>query len=165
AMTEALSRPGEADDLERLVEARAVLRDVDLEAVELARDRAAADAELEASAGEDVRRRGLLVAAQRMLERQQRDRGTDADPRRPLRDDRHHHERICEQRERAAEMQLGQPRHVEAELVRERDQLEHLGVTVRMRLAVRFRRLEEDPELHRGISSPASSSSMAAPRR
>ena len=53
-MTEALSRPGEADDLERFVAARAVLRDVDLEAVELARDRAATDAELEASAREDV---------------------------------------------------------------------------------------------------------------
>ena len=165
AVAEAVARPREADDLECLVEARAVLRDVDLEAVELTRDRAAADAELEASAGEDVCRRGLLGAAQRMLERQQGDRGADADALRPLRDERHHHERIGEQRERAAEVQLREPRHVETELFGERDELEHLGVTLGVRLSVRFRRLEENSELHRGISSQASSSSMAAPRR
>src|SRR5262249_57705653 len=48
----------------------------------------------------------------------------------------------------APEVQLGQPRHVEAERVGERDDVEHLRVAFGMRLPGRFRRLEEETESH-----------------
>ncbi len=116
--------------------------------MELARDRAAADAELEPPTREHVGRGRLLGAAQRMLEGQERDCGPDADAPGALGDHRHHHERVRQQRERATEVQLGQPRHVEAELVGARGQVEDLGVALGVRLAVGFRRLEEEPESH-----------------
>jgi len=150
AVAETLAGPRQADDLERLVEARAVLRHRHPKAVELARDRAPAHAELEAAAREHVRGRRLLGAAQRMMERQQGDRGPDPDPPRALGDHRHDHQRARQQRERAAEVQLRQPRHVEAERVAERDQLEHLGVAVGVGLSGRLRRLIEKPESHGG---------------
>ncbi len=169
-IAEALLGPRPADDLERLVEASAVFRHGHAEAMELARNRASAHAELEATAGEQVRRRGLLGAAQRVVERQQGHGRPDANPACALGDHRHDHERARQQRERAAEVQLRQPRHVEAERVAERDQVEHLGVALGVRLSVRFRRLIEEPESHGGrlLRSPAPApweSSPTAPGR
>src|SRR5262245_18988581 len=69
AIAEALARPRQADDLESLVEAGAILGDGHAKAVELAGDGAAADPEVEASPGQDVRGRGLFRAAERMMER------------------------------------------------------------------------------------------------
>ena len=59
-IAEAISRPRQADDVEALVEAGAVLFHGQAEAVELGGDRAPADSELEPSAGQEVGRRGLL---------------------------------------------------------------------------------------------------------
>jgi hypothetical protein len=103
--------------------------------VELARDRAPADAELQTPARQEVGGRGLLRAAQRMMERQQGDGGPDADPPGALGDHRHHHERSRQQGERAAEVELRQPGHVEAQRVGERDEVEHLGVALGVRLS------------------------------
>ena len=83
-----------------------------------------------------------------MVERQQGDGRADPDPAGALGDDRHHHERARQERERAAEMQLGQPGHVEAERVPERDEIEHLGVAVGVGLPRGFRRLIEESKAH-----------------
>src|SRR5262245_62428975 len=63
AIAESLPRPREANDLERLVEAGAILRQRHPEAVELARDRPAAHPELEPTAGKHVSGRRLLGGA------------------------------------------------------------------------------------------------------
>jgi hypothetical protein len=103
-IAEALLRPRQPDDVERLVEARAVVGQRHAEPVELGGNRAAADAELQPAARQQVRRRRLLGAAQRMVQGQQRHRGADADAPRALGDDRHRHERAGQQREHAAEV-------------------------------------------------------------
>src|SRR5262245_12041045 len=69
AIAEALFRPRQANDLERLVEAGAVLRERHAKPVKLAGDRAAAHPELEPAAGEHVGGRRLLRRAQGMVER------------------------------------------------------------------------------------------------
>ena len=149
AIAEALRRPRQPDDGQRLVESRAILRGAHAKAVELAWDRPAPDAEFQTSARQHVGGGGLLGGGQRMLQRQQRHGGADADPPRALGDDGDHHERVGEQRERAAEVQLGQPRDVDAELFGKRDELEHLRVALGVALALGLRRLKEHPESHR----------------
>ena len=146
AIAEALLRPRQTDDLERLVEACAVLGHGHTEAVELAGDRAPAHSEFQTPTGEQVGRGRLLGAAQRMVEGEQGDGGPDADALRALGDQRHQHERSRQERERAAEVQLRQPGHVEAQRVGERDEIEHLGVALGVRLPDRFGSLEEETE-------------------
>ena len=116
AIAEALLGPRQADDLERLVEARAVLR---------RRERGSRGTGWGSSLGRRrtpaARRTGdrrwppARRMLQRVVQRQQRDGGADADPPGALGDQRHHHERARQQREGAAEVQLGQLRHVESE--------------------------------------------------
>ena len=118
--------------------------------MELARDRAPADAELEAPAGEQIGGRGLLGAAQRVVERQQDDGGPDADPPGTLGDRRHRHERARQQRERAAEVDLREPGYVEAQLVAERDEVQHLGEPFGVGAAGGLGRLEEQAESRHG---------------
>src|SRR6185295_983059 len=84
-----------------------------------------------------------------MVERQEGDGGPDADSPGALRDDRHRHEGIRQERERPAEVQLGEPGDIEAERVGELDELEHLRVALGVRASARLRRLEEEPESHR----------------
>jgi hypothetical protein len=84
-------------------------------------------------------------------QREQRDRGADADAAGAGGDGGHRHQRLGEQREGAAEVELGQPRDVETHLVGERDQVDHLGVAVGVRAARLRRRLVEDPEAHAPI--------------
>ena len=156
-IAEALLRPGEADDLQRLVEARAVLGQRDPEAVELAGNGAPPHAELEPSPGEDVGDGRLLRAGEGMVERQEGDGGADADARRPRGDGGHGHQRIGQEREGAAEVQLGQPGHIEAQGVGEGNKVEHLAVAVRVRPPLGRRSLMEDPEAHGGDSRPGES--------
>jgi hypothetical protein len=147
-VAEPLARPGQPDDVERLAEAAPVLGHRNPEAVELARDRAAPHPELETAAGQDVGGGGLLRAGQRVVERQQGHRGADADTPGALGDHRHRHERVRQEREGAAEVQLGQPRHVEAQGVGQADEVDHLGVAIAVALPRGFRGLEEQSELH-----------------
>jgi hypothetical protein len=116
--------------------------------VELARYRSAPHPELEPPAGEDVGGRGLLGARERVMERQEGHRGADPDARGALGDHRHRHERVRQEREGAPEVELGQPRHVEAEGVGQADQVDHLAVALGVALLRRLRSLEEEPELH-----------------
>ena len=93
----------------------------------------------------------LLRAGEGMVQRQQGDGGADADARGPRGDRRHRHERVRQEGEGAAEVELGQPGHVEAQRVGERDEVEHLGVAVGVRLPLRRRSLVEDAEAHAAI--------------
>src|SRR6185312_6601476 len=92
-VAEAVLRPGQADDVEALGEARAVLSDRHPEAVELAWDGAAPDPELETATREDVGGGRLLRALERMVQRQQGHRGADPDALRALGDRGHRHQR------------------------------------------------------------------------
>ncbi len=164
-VAEAVLRPGQADDVEALREARAILRDGHPEAVELGGNGAAAHPELEAAAREDVRGGRLLRAGERVVQRQQRHRGADADALRALGDRGHRHERGGEQREGGAEVDLGEPGHVEAERVGERGQLEHLGEALGVALAGPLRRLEEEAESHRARALRRARAASRATRR
>src|SRR5262245_1971272 len=148
AIAEPVTRPRETDDLARLVEARAVLGHGDAEAVKLRGDGAAAHPELEAPAREEIGGGDLLRAAQRVVQRQEGDGGADANALRALGDDGNDHEAIGEEGKGAPEVQLGQPRHVEAQRVGESNDVEHLRVALGVRLPGRFRRLEEETESH-----------------
>ncbi len=152
-VAEAVLRPGQADDVEALGEAGAVLSDRDPEAVELGGNGAAAHPELEAAAREDVRGGRLLRAGERLVQRQQRHRGADANALGALGDRGHRHERGGQQGEGGAEVDLGEPGHVEPERVGERGQLEHLGEALGVALAGPLRRLEEEAESHRAPGS------------
>jgi hypothetical protein len=86
-----------------------------------------------------------------MAEGQEGDRGADADARRARGDGGHRHQGLREQREGAPEVELGQPRDVEAQVVGQGDQVDHLGVAVGVRAALGRRGLVEDPEAHAAI--------------
>jgi hypothetical protein len=87
------------------------------------------------------------------MEGQEGDGGSHADAPGALGDHGHRHERARQKRERAAEVQLGQPGHVEAQRVGEHDAVEHLGEALPVRLAGRFWSLEEEAELHLMVPS------------
>src|SRR5262249_1114289 len=142
-IAEPILRPREADDLERFVEARAVLGHGDAEAVELRRDGAAPHSELEAAPGQEIRSGYLLRTAQWMVKGGEGDPGANADALRARADAGNGQER-----EGAPEVQLGQPRDVEAQRVGEVDDVEHLSVALGVRLPGCFRRLEEETESH-----------------
>jgi hypothetical protein len=83
-----------------------------------------------------------------MVQRQQRHRGAQADPRGALRGRAQHHQRVGEHGEPAREVELAEPGGVEAEGVAQLD----LGQDVRVALALgeagRARELVEEPEAH-----------------
>ena len=84
-VVERLPRPQPLQDLDRLLEARDLLLLVEAEEVELGREGAEADAELQAPAGEHVDHRRVLGDVDRVLERQQVHRRADVDARRQRR--------------------------------------------------------------------------------
>src|SRR5262245_60642769 len=78
-VAEAVPGPREADDLERLVEAGAILGNGHAKTVELRRDRTSSDAEFQAPTRQDIGRRSLLRAVERVMKRQQRHGRPDPD--------------------------------------------------------------------------------------
>src|SRR5262249_24382224 len=99
----------------------------DAEPAELLDAIADADAELEAAAGKDVDRRGVLRDPHWMVERQQQDGRADADLLRAHRDRGGLDERRGRMRV-LAEVMLGQPDVVVADRLGPGDLIEHLGV-------------------------------------
>jgi len=114
-------RPRLGDEVERFLEALAAFVLRDAVAVVVHRRGAAAGPELEATVAEEVGDGGLFGNLHGIVQGQQRDRRAQADPRRALRRRRQHHERIGENRERAAEVELAEPHRVEAQHVPELD--------------------------------------------
>ena len=116
-MGEALFRPRALQDVHRLLEALAILLLRHVVAAELGRTIAAADADVQTPARDDIDQRRLLGQAQRVVERQDRRRQSDADAARARRGHRRQGRRV--HREAVVdEVVLGQPDLVEAELLR-----------------------------------------------
>ena len=136
------------DYLECLLEAVAALVTRHVEALEVHRDRSAADAVLQTAPRQQVGGGGFLGGAQRMMERQQRHRGAETDMARVLRGRDRDHQRRGHDREVSEKVQLGHPRDVEAELVGEHDLLDGLLVAHRLGLLRSTGQLVEKAELH-----------------
>ena len=118
--------------------------------MELAGLVAAPDAEVEPAAGEQIDHRPLLGGTDRVVERQDRDGGAEADRARPL------GERAREDRHRGAdtvlgEVVLGDPDAVVPELFRVRRLGEGVGIHALLRSPLGLLEEEEDTEFHRSL--------------
>ena len=127
--------PRAPQDLDRLLRQGGAVPDVHAERVELGRHIAHADAELHATPADVVEHRHLLGQPDRVVEREDGDVGGDAQPTRPRGDGPG--ERL-ERRQVSVgqEVVLGEPHHVQAELIRQFGLLQVLGIDVGHRRVV-----------------------------
>ena len=116
---EGLVGPRLQDEVERLLEARSALLLWDVVAGVVNRRGAPPDSELQAPVAEQVGGGGLLGGLHRVVQREQRHRGAQADAARALGGGGQDHERVGEGGEGAAEVQLAEPRGVEAQGIAE----------------------------------------------
>jgi hypothetical protein len=140
--------PRREDEVERLLEAFTALFLRNIEPDVVKRESAAPDPEFEPSIAEDVGGRGLLDDLHRVMQRQQGYRGSEPDAPGSLRGRRQDHQRIGEDRERAAKVELSKPRRIEAKLISELDLREDVVVALILGETARARQLVEKAEAH-----------------
>src|SRR6266851_713853 len=146
---EAFIRPRETDYGEGLLEALAAFFLWDVVADVVDRRGSAADAEFEPPMAQDVGGGRLLGHLDGAVQRQERDCCAEPDTLGALRCGAKNHQRACENRGTAAEVQFAEPHCVEAQFVAELDLGEDILDTLTFGLRVRARQLIEKSESHR----------------
>jgi hypothetical protein len=150
-MREAFVGPGVLDYFEGLLEAGATLLARNVEALEMDRNRAAANADVEPSVRQDIDYCRLLSDAQRMVKRQQDYARAKADLPCALRRCGGDVEWPRHYRELAEEMEFREPRHIEAKFICENDLLDGLLVASRFGLIRGTRELIEKAKFHNSL--------------
>src|SRR5215831_7454589 len=145
---ELLALPRREDEIERFLEAFAALFLGDVKPDIVERERAATDPEFEPSIAEDVGGRGLFDDLHRIVQRQQGHRGPEPDAAGALARRRQYHQRVGEDRERPTEVELAEPRGIEAEIVAELDLCEDVLVALMLGKSARAWQLIEEAEAH-----------------
>src|SRR6266851_340278 len=151
AMVDALAAEHVHEQRQRLLLDVAPRLEIDAEAVEFVLAITRAEAEGEAPVAEDVDEGGVLGDAQRIGERQRHHRGADPDALGQRREISRVDEDIRHDAVLTAEVMLGDPRGVEADLVGAQDFARHAGVHVAMRIGLDVRigmGREENAEFH-----------------
>src|SRR5262249_29699528 len=145
---EGLLGPRLLDEVERLLEARAALLLGDVVAGIVDGSGAPAHPELQATVAQDVGDGRFLGDLHRVVKGQERHRCPEADARRALGSGGQDHERIGEDREGAAEVELAEPRGVETDGVAELDLGDEIEVSPALGVRAGARQLIEEPEAH-----------------
>ncbi len=154
AEREGFAAPRADDEVERLLEPLAAFLHRDRIAFVMQGRGAASDPEFQPSVAEDVGDRGLFGDLDRVVQRQERHRRAEPDAGCPLRRRRQHHQRVGQDRKRAAEMQFAEPHRIEADLVPEFDLTDDVVVALLLRIAGRTGQLVEKPEAHGSSPGP-----------
>jgi hypothetical protein len=115
---------------------------------------AAPDPELQAPVAEQVGGGGLLGGLHRVVQREQRHRGAQADAARALSGGGQDHERVGEGGERPAEVQLAEPGGVEAEGIAQLDLGHDVLVPLALGVSGGARELIEEAEAHALVLLP-----------
>jgi|SRR6516164_2910064 len=145
---ESVAGPGLEDKVERFLKALAALLLRDRVAFIMQWRGAAATTELEPPVAEDVGNRRFLGDLYRVVQGQQSHRGSQANAGRALRRRCQHHQRVGEDREGSAEMELAEPYRVKAKLIAELDLRHDVPVALTLGETARARQLIEKPEAH-----------------